>query len=310
MELRVLKYFLAVAREGSVTRAAETLYVTQPTLSRQLKELEDELGQKLFIRRYHHMTLTEEGKLLKQRAQEIIEMVSRTEADFHFMGKAIGGDIHIGGGETEAMKLIAHIMCKVQAGHPDVRFHLHSGTADDIAERIDKGTLDFGLLIQPAPTAKYDSIDLPAKNTWGIVMRKDCPLAANKTVTAEDLCDVPLILPARMITRNLSETADYRGWFGANFDRLKVVATYNLIYNAALMVEEGMGCAVTLAHLVRETESGPLCFRPLKPERESGMSLVWKKSRLFSTAAAIFLNQIREHFTGETPLPGNGRLPR
>lgn len=296
MEIRVLRYFLAVAREGSFTGAAQTLHVTQPTLSRQLKELEDELGQKLFIRNYHHITLTEEGRLLRQRAQEIMEMVSKTEADFNSMGESVSGDVYIGGGESEAMKLIARVIKKVQAGYPDIRFHLHSGTADDVTERIDKGTLDFGILIQPANMAKYDRIDLPAKDTWGIIMRKDSPLALKKTITSKDLLDISLIVASRQITRKPSGKTGYSEWVGRDFDKLKVVATYNLIYNASLMVEEGIGCAIGLANLINVMGNGNLCFRPLEPKLESGLSIVWKKYQVFSTAAEIFLANIREAF--------------
>ncbi len=297
MEIRVLRYFLAVVREGSITRAAESLHVTQPTLSRQLKDLEDELGQKLFIRNYHHITLTEEGRLFRQRAQEIMEMVYKTESEFAAMGNTVGGDIYIGGGESVAMRLIARVMREVQIAYPDIRFHLYSGIADDIMERLDKGMLDFGLLIQPANTAKYDCIDLPAKDTWGVIMRKDSPLATKKTIDPQDLLGLPLIFSSRQIVRNQSGMIGYPEWFGGNFDKLNVVSTYNLIYNAALMVEEGLGYVIGLDHLIHVTGNGNLCFRPLQPKLESGVSIVWKKFQVFSNAAEIFLEALRHQFT-------------
>ncbi|RBN42787.1 LysR family transcriptional regulator, partial [Priestia megaterium] len=177
MEIRVLRYFLAVAREGNITRAADVLHVTQPTLSRQLKDLEQELGKKLFIRSSHSVFLTDEGMLLRNRAEEIVNMVDKLEAEFSSMKETIGGDVYIGGGETEAMKHIARVAKDVQVRYPNIRYHLYSGNEEDITERLDKGLLDFGILIQPADISKYNYLNMPAKDVWGVVMRKDSPLA-------------------------------------------------------------------------------------------------------------------------------------
>lgn len=295
MELRVLRYFLAVAREGSMTGASRTLHVTQPTLSRQLQDLEDELGRQLFIRGSHSLTLTAEGMLLRKRAEEILEMVHKTESEFSSMGETIAGDIYIGGGETEAMRQIARLTREIRRDYPEVRFHIFSGNAEDVTERLDKGILDFGLLIQPVDILKYDSINLPDKVTWGVVMRKDSPLAKKQVVTQQDLLDLPLIC-SRQVVQRLGQKNEYSDWFAEAGERLNIVATYNLIYNAALMVEEGVGYAIALDRLVNTTSHSRLCFRPLKPGVKSGMNLVWKKYQVFSSAAELFLERAREKF--------------
>ena len=295
MELRVLRYFLAVAREGSMTGASRTLHVTQPTLSRQLQDLEDELGRQLFIRGSHSLTLTAEGMLLRKRAEEILEMVHKTESEFSSMGETIAGDIYIGGGETEAMRQIARLTREIRRDYPEVRFHIFSGNAEDVTERLDKGILDFGLLIQPVDILKYDSINLPDKVTWGVVMRKDSPLSKKQVVTQQDLLDLPLIC-SRQVVQRLGQRNEYSDWFAETGERLNIVATYNLIYNAALMVEEGVGYAIALDRLVNTTSHSRLCFRPLKPGVKSGMNLVWKKYQVFSSAAELFLERAREKF--------------
>ena len=295
MELRVLRYFLAVAREGSMTGASRTLHVTQPTLSRQLQDLEDELGRQLFIRGSHSLTLTAEGMLLRKRAEEILEMVHKTESEFSSMGETIAGDIYIGGGETEAMRQIARLTREIRRDYPEVRFHIFSGNAEDVTERLDKGILDFGLLIQPVDILKYDSINLPDKVTWGVVMRKDSPLPKKQVVTQQDLLDLPLIC-SRQVVQRLGQRNEYSDWFAETGERLNIVATYNLIYNAALMVEEGVGYAIALDRLVNTTSHSRLCFRPLKPGVKSGMNLVWKKYQVFSSAAELFLERAREKF--------------
>lgn len=296
MELRVLRYFLTVAREGSFTRAANFLHVTQPTLSRQLMDLEYEVGQKLLVRGKHPVALTPEGMLLRKRAEEILSLVNKTEAEFGAIGEEVTGDVYIGGGETRAMKLIAQIIKELQTEHPAVRFHLFSGNADDVTERLDKGLLDFGILIQPVDISKYDSIHLPVKDVWGLVMRKNSPLAKKKAVKRKHLTDLPLII-SRQLARNNPENSDYSKWFGGKTENLNIVATYNLIYNGALMVEEGTGYAVALDNLINTQEHGSLCFRPFEPRLESGLDIVWKKSQVFSKAAEVFLEKVQKKFS-------------
>lgn len=295
MEIRVLRYFLAVAREGTIVGAAKFLHVTQPTLSRQLQDLEEELGQQLFIRSNRSITLTPEGRLLRKRAEEILEIVNRTESDFNSMGEVIGGSVHIGGGESRAMRLIAGLIRELHDDYPEIRYNLYSGNAEDVMERLDKGILDFGVLIQPVDISKYDSVALPVRDVWGVIMRKDSPLAEKETITLRDLMKLPLIC-SRISIRQSAVRNACTEWFGASFDKLDIVATYNLIYNAALMVESGIGYALALEGLVDAVGNHALCFRPLEPGVESGLNIVWKKYQVFSRAAEIFRERLLERF--------------
>ncbi|MBS4203051.1 LysR family transcriptional regulator [Lederbergia citrea] len=296
MEFRVLRYFLTVAREGSITRAADFLHVTQPTLSRQLKNLEEKLGKKLFIRSSHSIILTDEGMLLRKRAEEIVDMVDKLEAEFSSMEETISGDIYIGGGETDAMKQIARVVKDLQLSYPNILYHLYSGNEDDVTERLDKGLLDFGILIEPADLSKYNYIKIPAKDVWGVVMRKDSPLACKETIQAVDLLNIPLICSRQAIKQTFSKN-EFADWFGEDFAKLNVVTTYNLAYNAAIMVEEGIGYAITLDKIVDTSSDSNLCFRPLKPRLESGLNIVWKKHQVFSAAAEMFLKEIQKKFS-------------
>ncbi|MFE4144150.1 LysR family transcriptional regulator [Peribacillus sp. YIM B13472] len=295
MEFRVLRYFLTVAREGSMTAAADFLHVTQPTLSRQLKDLEQELGKKLFIRSSHSIILTDEGMLLRKRAEEIVDMVDKLKTEFSSMEDTISGDVYIGGGETQAMKQIARVVKDLKLRYPNIRYHLYSGNEDDVTERLDKGLLDFGILIQPADLSKYNYLNIPAKDVWGVVMRKDSLLAAKDTIQAADLLNVPLICSRQAIKQTFS-TNEFADWFGEDFDKLNVVTTYNLAYNAAIMVEEGIGYAVVLDKIVNTSSDSNLCFRPLEPRLESGLNIVWKKHQVFSAATDMFLKEIQAKF--------------
>ena len=295
MEIRVLRYFLTIAREGSITNAANFLHVTQPTLSRQIKELEDELGQKLFIRGSHNMTLTTEGMILRKRAEEIVSMVDKTEAEFNTMENVRGGEIYIGGGETDVIKLVADVAKDLRKDYPDIHYHLYSGNAADVTERLDKGLLDFGILIQPADISKYDYLNLPAKDVWGVVMRKDSPLAQKKVIKKEDLLNVPLLCSRQVISQERSKN-EFADWFGEDFDKLDIVTTFNLVYNAAIMVDAGIGYAVTIDKIANTSESSSLCFRPLEPRLDSGLNIIWKKYQVFSSAAEVFWEKLRENF--------------
>ncbi|MFS0906590.1 LysR family transcriptional regulator [Priestia aryabhattai] len=296
MEFRVLRYFLTIAREGSITKAADFLHITQPTLSRQLKDLEQELGKKLFIRSSHSVILTNEGMLLRKRAEEIVNMVDKLEAEFSSMEETISGDVYIGGGETEAMKQIARVAKDLQLRYQNIRYHLYSGNEEDITERLDKGLLDFGILIQPADISKYNYINIPAKDVWGVVMRKDSPLAVKETIQAADLLNVPLICSRQAMKQTFSKN-EFADWFCEDFHKLNIVTTYNLAYNAAIMVEEGIGYAITLDKIVNTSSDSNLCFRPLKPRLESGLNIVWKKHQFFSAAADVFLKEIQAEFS-------------
>ena len=290
-----MRYFLAVAREESITAAANFLHLTQPTLSRQIHDLEEELGQKLLIRKSHRIALTSEGMLLRKRAEEILSMVDKTESEFRSLETTISGDVYIGSGETQAVRQIAGIIHRLQRDYPAIHYHMHSGNAQDITDRLDNGLLDFGLLIQPADITKYDSLVLPAKDVWGVIMRKDSPLAAKPFVQKEDLRTVPLLCSRQAILSQRHGNA-FASWFGSEFEKLNIVCTYNLIYNAAIMVEEGIGYAVTLDNLANTSANSALCFRPLSPKLESGLNMVWKKYQVFSPAAEIFLQRLQEAF--------------
>ncbi len=295
MEIRVLKYFLAVAREGSITGAANSLHLTQPTLTRQLQELERELKQQLLIRGKYRVTLTPEGMILRKRAQEIVDMVEKTEAEFQAISDTLSGDIFIGGGETDSMKYIAEIIKDIQSDFPDIKFHIYSGNAEDVMEKLDKGLLDFGLLIQPIDLSKYDHITLPEKDVWGVILRKDNPLAQKDNIVLDDLAGIPL-LASRQMSPKYSKDSGFLDWFGDKYDELNITATYNLVYNAAVMVKAGVGCAVTLDKLADTSDQSELCFRPLKPRLESGLDIVWKKYQVFSPAAKLFLEKLQERF--------------
>lgn len=296
MEIRVLRYFLAITREESITGAANSLHITQPTLSRQIKDLEEELGQKLFVRGSHRITLTAEGMLLRKRAEEIIAMVDKTQQEFYSMKGNLSGDIYIGGGETEAMNYIASVCHEIQIDYPDIRYHLYSGNAEDVTERLDKGLLDFGLLIQPTDITKYNYLNIPAKDRWGVLMLKTCPLAKKEAIKVTDLVDLPLIF-SRQVLQNRMETNDLAKWFGKDWKDLNIVTTFNLVYNATIMAKQGIGYVITLDNLADTSDDSPLCFRPLSPKIESGLDIVWKKYQVFSPAAKLFLNKLKEKFS-------------
>ena len=298
MELRVLKYFLTIAREGSITGAANSLHLTQPTLTCQIQELEKELGQKLLVRGKYKVTLTPEGMILRKRAQEIVDMVEKTEAEFQAITDTISGEVYIGGGESDCMKYIAEIIKEIQADYPDIKFHISSGNAEDVTEKLDKGLLDFGVLIQPVDLSKYDNLPLPDKDVWGVIMRKDSTLAKKNYIELEDLKGLPLI-NSRQAMRKTSSKNEFIEWFKGEFENLNTVATINLVYNAAVMVKAGIGYAITLDKLVDTSEESELCFRPLKPRLESGLDIVWKKYQVFSPAAKLFLDKLYEKFGKE-----------
>ena len=295
METRALKYFLVAAREGSITKAANSLGLTQPNLSRQINILERDIGKKLFNRSNYKIKLTSEGILLKKRAEEIIDMIEKTRAEFKSSDKIIAGDIRIGGGETHAIELITKIMRNIQKDYPNIQYHLHSGNSDDVSEKLDKGLLDFGILIEPAGILKYDFIKIPAKDTWGVLMRKDSKLAKKKFITKNDLIKLPIIC-SRQAVYNRPSDNKFLEWFQSDFDKLNIVATYNLIYNASIMVKSGIGYAIGLDKLINVNGSS-LCFVPLKPKLEAELNIVWKKEQVFSPASGIFLDALYKKFS-------------
>lgn len=295
MEIRLLKYFLAVAREENITAAAEILHITQPTLSKQLMELEDELGKKLFIRGKRKITLTEDGMLLRKRAGEIVDLIEKTQAELKNLdNEAISGDIYIGAGETEGMKIIAKVSSNLQKKYPNIHYHLFSGNGEDVMEKLDKGLIDFGVLIEPNDIKKYGYIKLPVYDTWGLLMRKDSDLAKKDYIEPNDLLTIPLLCSRQALANN-----EFSVWFGDNIEKLNVVATYNLIYNASLYVEEGFGYALTLDKLINLTDDSNLCFKPIIPNLKANLVMVWKKYQVFSKATQKFLEELQNEINIE-----------
>ena len=294
MELRVLRNFLTVAREENITLAANLLHLTQPTLSRQIQDLEEELGHKLFLRKSHRVCLTEEGYRFRQRAEEIVALADQALAEFAAPAGDLSGDVYIGCGETEVIHLLAEVAAQVQQEHPQVRFHLYSGNAQGVTERLDRGLLDFGLLISPYSLERYESLTLPEKERWWVLMRKDSPLAQLPAIRPEDLLGKPLILSQQAIVDRPDN--EFRRWFRPRFQNFWLASTFNLIYNASALVAAGMGYALTIGRRIDTSSESPLCFRLLDPLLEAELSVVWKKDRVFSPAAALFLERMRQAF--------------
>lgn len=289
MEFRVLKYFLMVAREENITKAAALLHLTQPTLSRQLMQLEAELGVKLFHRSKHSIILTEDGMLLKRRAQEIISLSDKTVQELSHKEDVLSGEIAIGCGETKNMLFLSEQIRKFRQKYPLVQFSIHSAIADDIKERIEKGILDIGLLMEPVDIGKYEFIRMPQKEKWGILVRKDSELAAKESINPKDLTNVPLIMVKRELVKN-----ELASWFGDYYEGLQIAATYNLILNAASMVERGVG--VALCFDLGASFYEDLCFIPLAPTLETGSVLVWKKNQTLGAATSQFMRYLRNAF--------------
>lgn len=289
MDIRVLQYFLAVAREESITKAAETLRMTQPPLSRQLKDLEEELGKQLLIRGSKKVTLTEDGMLLRKRAEELIDLMEKTKAELTSSNENINGEIYIGCGETEGISVFAQAACSLQKKYPLIHYHIYSGDASRVMERLDKGLIDFGLFVGSIDITKYDYIKLPMKDTWGVLMPKDSPLAERNSISAEDLLDKPLI-----VSHQASDNSEVVSWLGTDMSKLNIVATYDLIYNAAKFVEKGFGYVIALDKLINTTGDSNLCFRPLYPILEAELCIVWKKYQVLSRASNTFLQQLQQ----------------
>lgn len=293
MEIRVLRYFLEVARESSVTRAAERLHISQPTLSKQLKDLEHELGKKLFVRSSFSVHLTDEGMLLRKRAEDILDMVDKTTDEFKALGKIAGGDIHIGCAESDGIKHLAQRIKAVQEQYPGIRVHLYSGDTNDLAGRLDRGLLDFIVIAQAVDLSKYNYLELPSSDTWGVVMCKDALLAQKTAVCINDLLDLPLIVSRQGLQEDIPKL------FGEDVDRLHITATLNLVYNGSVLVREGLGYMLTFDKLVDTSTESDLCFRPLTPLLETKLYVIWKKYQMFSPAAEVLLNEMKRYYSIE-----------
>ncbi len=288
MEVRVLQYFLAVAREQSIVRAAKSLHLSQPTLSTQIKGLEEELGKQLLIRGTkgsRRVTLTEEGMILRKRAEEILNLIQKTEREISLSDQVIVGDVYIGTGETDAVRYLARAAKELYQNYPGIHYHIASGNTEFVLEQLEKGLIDFGIVFGSVDPVRYNSLPLSYKEVWGVLMRKDSPLAEKQEILPEDLWDKPLIISSQYSAES---------WIKRNPSELEIVATYNLLFNASLMVEEGLGYAIGFDKIINTSGNSALCFRPLSPRREEGMCIVWKKYQVFSKASEKFIEKIRE----------------
>lgn len=266
MELRVLQYFLAIAREQSIVRAAESLHLSQPTLSTQIKNMEEELGKQLLIRGTkgsRKVTLTEEGMILRKRAEEILDLVQKTENEVTCTNNIVMGDIYIGTGETDGVRILAKAAKSLQVSCPGIHYHISSGNSTFVMERLDKGLLDFGIVFGRVDLTKYNALKIPVKDVWGVLMRNDSSLASKEAVSPEDLWDKPLI-----ISQQENKGGMLTQWLKRQTTELNIVATYNLLFNASLLVDEGLGYAIGFDKIINTTGNSSLCFRPLIPRLE------------------------------------------
>jgi DNA-binding transcriptional LysR family regulator len=292
MDIRVLKYFLAVAREGNITKAADAVHVTQPTLSRQLMGLEDELGTELLVRGKRQVILTSSGILFQQRAQEIVALLEKTERDIAEHNNVVEGVVSIGCVETKASLLLPDALEVFSSLHPKVQYQIYSGNGDDIRDKIDSGFVDAGILLEPVEIAKYEFITLPFQDIWGVLMRKDDPLSKKDSIRVSDLIGLPFFLSCRRIVAD-----EIEGWFGKMANKLNILGYHNLLTNTTLLIERGLCYSITVqgAYLIRPNAN--LCFVPLSPERKAGHVMAWKKNRVFGQATSLFLEYAKKTYS-------------
>ena len=288
MDIRILEYFLAVAREGSITKAAKSLNMTQPPLSRQMKDLEVEIGTPLFIRDNKTILLTEEGKILKKRAEEIVSLFEKTKRDLINPSEDVSGEILIGAAEIESISFIANLTKTLLKKHPRIRYKLYSGDAMNIREKLDKGLIDFGLFIGQTDMNNYTYVTFPPTERWGVIMREDSELAMSDSITASQLYDKPLILVHRIAT-----TSEFSHWLKKDPRELNVVLTYDLAYNASLFVKKDLGYMIGLDNIVNTAIGSGLAFRPLSPSVYTDVKIAWKKNQVFGQAARAFLEELK-----------------
>ena len=294
MDIRTLRYFLAVAREENMTRAAELLHVTQPTLSRAMHSLEDELGRKLFTRRSFSIALTEEGVLLRNRAEDLVAMADKIEKEFLSLDDITGGELYLGLAESYQIRYLARELRTLKGSYPGLRYHITSGDTEQVTEKLDKGLLDFAVLCDEPNARKYDSICFPEGDIWGLVLPADAPLAEKGAIRIDDLAGLPLF------TSEQGWEGDIRSWAGERFGELRLEGSFRLAYNASLFVREGLGCQLTFRHLVDVSLESGLVFRPLSPKLETKLYLIWNRYQAFTPIAERFLAQVRRSFQTST----------
>ena len=293
MDIRNLRYFLAVAREENMTRAAEQLHVTQPTLSKTLKSLEEELGKKLFIRRSFSIRLTDEGMLLRDRAEDLVAMADKIEQEFMSLDDITGGDLYFGLAESYQIRYLAREISKLKAAYPGLNYHITSGDTEQVTEKLDKGLLDFGVICSEVPdTRKYNYITFPYTDKWGVVMADSHPLARKKVITVDDLIGVPLFCSEQSWEREVKE------WAGKQYSKLHLEGSFRLSFNGSMFALEGLGVLLTFEHLVDCSKGSGLVFRPLDPAKESSFYLIWGKYQVLTSIAERFLKQISQAFSG------------
>ncbi len=291
MEIRTLRYFLAVAREENMTKAAEMLHVTQPTLSKALKALEDELGRKLFERHSFSISLTEEGVLLRDRAEDLVTMADKIEKEFVSLDDIQGGELFLGLAESYQIKYIAETVKAMKTRYPKLRYHITSGDTEQVADKLQKGLLDFVVLAEEPDPKKYEFLSLPEADVWGVVLTADDPLAKKKSFRQKDLAGLPLFC---------SEQAWYqeiKNWAGSGFDALHLEGSFRLSYNGSIFAKAGLGYLLTFDKLIDVSAKSGLVFRPLAPRLETKLYLVWKKYQPLTPIAERFLEQVRASFS-------------
>lgn len=291
MELKTLNYFLAVAREENMTRAAEQLHVTQPTLSKQLKALEEELGKKLFTRHSFSIQLTEEGILLRKRAEDLVKMADKITEEFHTLDDILGGDIYLGLAESYQIRHLAAVIRTMKTTYPALHYHITSGDTEQVTEKLDKGIIDFAVLAQEPDPARYHFMKFPEPDVWGLVMPAECPLAGKSAVTVDDLAGLPLFCSEQGWNHDIAR------WCGSRMDELQLEGSFRLSYNGSIFVREGLGYLLTFDHLIDTHPDSGLVFRPLNPKLETSIYLIWKKYQVFTPIAERMLEMVKERFT-------------
>ena len=293
MEIRTLRYFLTVAREENMTRAADILHVTQPTLSKAMKALEEELGKKLFIRHSFSIQLTQEGQLLRNRAEDLVTMADKIEKEFFSLGDIMGGDLYLGMAESYQIRHLARVIRALKYSCPGLQYHITRGDTEQVIEKLDKGLLDFAVICDPPDAKKYEYIAFPEGDTWGLVLPDDAPLAKKETISIDDLIGIPLF------TSRQGWEGDIKNWAGDRFAELTLEGSFRLAYNASLFVREGLGFQLTFEQLV-DCSHG-LTFRPLSPKLEARLYLIWNRYQTFTPLAERFLQQVRINWTECAP---------
>lgn len=291
MEIRVLRYFMEIAREENMTKAAEQLHISQPALSKEIKKLEEELGHPLFIRTNKNMRLTDEGILLKKRVRDILEMVDKTTEEFNSLDSITGGEIRIGCAESIQIKYLARTIKLFKEKYPNFIFHIFSGDTEAVAERLDRGLLDLAVIVEPPNLSKYNYLPVPESDKWGVVMRRDSHLAKKSELTFDDIYGLPLFVSEQSIK------ADFPRWCGENTEKLNIAGTFNLAFNGSVFVHEGLGYLLTFENLVNTSEESELCFCPIVPLLKTKMYIIWKKYQIFSPIAELFLKKLKEYFS-------------